>query len=272
LRGRTREIVTGCLLAAALAGEASGQAIILLGGEVGVGHRGLGDEMDSFIGSYNEVNDTSLASPLEDPGGVTSLSYGVRFHTMALPFVFGTGLGGGGYETTLEAELNDGGGRRIDVKVSDFVASIDVAYGAEAGRNLFYLGPTVAARVRETTITSVRRFADGSSDEGDSPPVSALSGEFTGSVAQFYAGATAGAMRVVAGNLVLTFRASATIPVGEYAISLDERLARSGDDGRFPVDVAELAAGPVAEDNAMRIGMDAIEFEITGGIAFGGSW
>lgn len=249
---------------------AAGQRFIRVGGEVGAGWRHPTDELGTFVETYNQVNDTALARPMELIGGVASPAWVARLHVGAMPWVMAVALGRGGYDVETSAGLNDGGARSVRVKVDDYVAALDLAYGRMVGPTLLYVGPSLITRVRETTLTGTRTLADGSSDAGDRTPASPLSGEFTGAVAQFALGAAIGAHRQIGGSTVLTFRAGATYPVGERAITVDSALERI-DDLRFPVDVErfQVEGNVTTAGNAMRSGMAALEVEVSVGLAFG---
>lgn len=245
--------------------------VLIFGAELGVGYRTPGSEMATFIESYNEVNEASIDEPLSEMGGVASLAWGGRIQMVALPVYMSVSLGAAGYDAESSTLLTDGGGRSVRLEVRDFVAGVDLGYGFDVGRmSMMHVGPTLIARVRETTLTGVRRFQDGSTDEGQSSPVSALSGEFSGSVAQFALGGTFGLARRLNRHAMLYFRSSATYPVGEYEIV--GRLERS-DGTPFPVDMHRFQDElGTSDDNAMRTGMRAIEFELLFGIGYGSSY
>lgn len=268
-RNGTRIGVAALVSVLSVAG-AAGQGFVLVGGELGLGYRGASDEVETFIGSYNRVNAASLAEPMDDIGGVPSLAWNARVHVALLPLVMVISLGAGGYEAESSAELMDGGGRTLRVEVDDFVAGLDLAWGRTVGRNLVHVGPSLIARVRETTVTGTRRFADGSSDAGDPTPASPLSGEFTAAVAQFHVGGVLGAQHRLLGRWVLTLRAGATYPVGERAITRGAALERI-DDLHYPVDVERLQAegNVTTAANAMQSGMDALELELMVGLSYG---
>lgn len=262
-----RFVAGGLLLAAIGVGPAAGQTVLLGGGPV-LNHRGAG-ELADFAASYDRVNASLIAKPFGEPGGATSLSWDVRASVTRLPLHVSLSLGVSGYTMDLRSELTSGGGRTVRLDVDDHVAALEVAYARAAGGGRIHAGPALVARIRETTLTSVRRAADGSTDAGQATPQSSLSGEFTGAVTQLAAGGVVGWTHPVGGRLAVTARAAVTWPVGERPIMVHAWLERL-DDVRFPVDLERFQAeGNVATPgNALMAGMEAMQFEVGVGMAF----
>lgn len=256
------------LVATALGPVAAAGQTVLLGAGLGLERRGAG-ELADFAASYDRVNASVIAVPMGEVGAAMSLSWNVRANAVRLPVHVSVAVGRDGYATEVEAELTNGGGRTLRLDVGDWVGAVDAAYARAVGANRIHAGATLVTRIRETTLMSVRRSPDGSTDAGQVTPQSSLSGEFTGAVAQFAAGGVLGWMRPVGERLAVTARAAVTWPVGERAIMVHPWLERL-DDTRFPVDLERFQAegNVTTPGNAMMAGMEALQFEVGVGLAF----